>query len=350
MWNDSLLCGLVLVITAAPAVAQSARPIIQLDNTFGEDRAWLQIVANQVYATVLQWTHANPPKRQIQCFIDGARENPGTTFNDPSKIDIHLLKSNGQNGRYYCPYFVYQLSHELAHVMVDPHIGATNGLIETVAVALSHQVLDGIASRPPGPLCDADELRGYAERADQRYLSNFPDPVSKAVGQLQKEDLNRGGRSSFSGPVVKARHDVSLYLRYRRDDQERELDRGEYNLATLGAIRLGFEKIPWESIAGLAELTTKPLRRNARGVVVVDLDQDMLLSNRPRLADCLCHLGRGCRTGFIAAAFDAPAPVQGGFGFEESRRWIWLVDFAPSNREQMKREVESRGGKIFLTQ
>jgi hypothetical protein len=320
-------------------------PAIQVNETFplepNNNRGAMQMVAEEIYKVVQLATRSAPPlnrPKPILCFVvfNDPTLPPMTTFDDHSQIRIRLVEGTPKHAvseRGYSQ-FTYQLSHELAHVMMDPR--RTNGVMETIAVALSHKTLAEMAARwstnPPAPpvfgaASYAGEFISYSNGEKSKYLSTFPRLVQDAV----------------SGQQWKA---VSLYLRYRRDDQDKDSE--DRNLNTLGAIRLLSEPIDWESIVGVAAYTPRPLLPAETQVQYVDFDLPHILSNRPKLSDCLRRLGRGCENSFIAAAFDAPVFEQRGFVFDEGNgRWIWLVDFDVPERAQVEAEVANRRGRIL---
>ena len=68
---------------------------------------------------------------------------PFTEFDNwehPSKIIVHLSVNTPVYSQ-----FVYQLGHQLGHVMLDPR--RSNGLIDTIYTALSYEVLDGMTDQ-----------------------------------------------------------------------------------------------------------------------------------------------------------------------------------------------------------
>src|SRR5439155_25086603 len=142
----------------------------------------------------------------------------------PSIYRIHL----SEKGRDYVR-FTYQLAHELGHVMLDPR--RSNGLIETLAVALSLQILDDMTDRwerdPPHDHWQsyAPEFRKYRVRTEKSHLEKFPLEVQALVERKSWPEL-------------------ALYLRYRRADQDRDMN--ERDLNHLGAIALRSVEVDWK--------------------------------------------------------------------------------------------------------
>src|SRR5262249_25079215 len=119
---------------------------------------------------------------------------------DPKTYRIYLSVTDRDYSR-----FTYQLAHEYAHVMLDPR--RTNGLIETLAVAFSLEVLDAMARRwadkPPFPNWKdyAPEFSKYRRRTEKLHLDRFPAAV-QAMAERRAYD------------------ELGLYLRHRRSQLE----------------------------------------------------------------------------------------------------------------------------------
>ena len=65
-------------------------------------------------------------------------------LNDWRKPTLIRIRLDVNGGLTYAQ-FAYQLGHELGHVMLGLY--RSNGLLEACAIAVSHEILDGLAIR-----------------------------------------------------------------------------------------------------------------------------------------------------------------------------------------------------------
>ncbi|MBI3945576.1 MAG: hypothetical protein HY321_06640 [Armatimonadetes bacterium] len=292
---------------APPSLTPLAGSPLQprLDETFPSAvREDLQTVADEVAAVVSRLLPGPPPAfRPIICTVDPNGPLTDVTT-DPSRYRITLTVT----GRYYAQ-LVYQLSHELAHVMMDPR--RTNGSVETVATAVSIRALMDIADRwqvqPPHPRWQAyvPRFREYALARQAEALRNFPAPVRAAAYDGRWDE-------------------VALYLRYRRPESEgRPYNRDLHHLA---AMALCAEPVPWAEFVGLGTLTDPSPERDP--VFRSDLQLDL-----SRVPLCLRRIGIGRATALAAAEFAARPAVNGGFLFFDGGHWVWLGEMDPAARD-----------------
>ncbi len=122
-----------------------------------------------------------PVDLPILCRYDAS--GPSTRLDDwihPMRIEIGLSTA----GPFYSQ-FVYQLGHELGHVMLNPR--RSNLLMEAIATAVSYEALDRVSEqwKTKAPFdyvrVHADEFRKYRERAEQEALSHVPQQIQSAL-------------------------------------------------------------------------------------------------------------------------------------------------------------------------
>ena len=215
----------------------------------------LQLLANSVAAAVDQLIPGRVSefvRGDIICFQTNAQELTGL---DPSLIPpltistdyklpyepsstlagrtrIALFEVEPRYAPSYRERFVYQLSHELAHVKMGVRVD--NYLIETLAVAVSHEVLVRLGMTP------------YANLEFNEQMHHLP-------GEVQR---------------LYAAGDVNSALRYwqsRIPAEAAVIDDRPFQ--TLGAALIRARTVPWASLLGIAFATDCPLNNppmNAR--------------------------------------------------------------------------------------
>ncbi|MDP7032853.1 MAG: hypothetical protein QF752_00015 [Planctomycetota bacterium] len=305
----------------AVALATSLSGQIRFDDSFPEAaRRDLTTVAHEVLAVVRERMPTDPPAgvRPLVCFL--RPEGPiADSTSDPSVYRIGLTVTGRQFAQ-----LAYQLGHELGHVWLDPR--RTNGLLETLAVALSHQVLVDLAqrwkTRAPYPnwTSYAPQFLSYLEETVSKQLETFPESVRAMVKEKRWEELG-------------------LYLRYRRPDQDREAT--DRSLNTLGAVALRSEPVDWKEWVGVGSRTDPPPSRDGR------FRADLQLTGSG-LPSCLRRIGRRRPTDFVAARFRTRPPENGGLVIADGTTWLWLREFPkkkglrPYHQIRRRRPIDSR--------
>ena len=159
----------------------------------------------------------------------------------------------------------------------------SNGIIETISVALSYEVLEALFKKfgSGAPYANralsefAPHFREYSEDAQRTALSRFPGEIQAAVKQ---------GRW-----IV-----VRRYLQDHRAEQEQlnqeviGSQRGR-DIQSLGAIALRSGPIHWNEFIGLAGCTIPPPQK-----APMFSDLPLTPACLKRLADPLCRIGIGC--------------------------------------------------------
>jgi hypothetical protein len=242
-------------------------------------RSDLQAVAKDVRSIVQDLFQSDPPlDLPIYCRVEPVR--PTTRLDDwshPTRILIGLTATD----RAYAQ-FAYQLGHELGHVMLDPR--RTNGLVETICIALSYEILDRLSEKwavaPPYVhwRSYASEFRKYREDLEQDALSRFPEAI----------------RSS-----VRRRHWVELgvYLYAHRAEQEQlsqdriASQRGR-DIQSLGAIALRSGHVFWRQMSRLGSCTY-PSPAEDPSLMILPLSESCIA----RQSEMFCRIGRGCPPG-----------------------------------------------------
>lgn len=284
---------------------------IMVDNSFpAEPRVDLATVAGETLAVVRQRFPGPPPagSRPIVCIYD-----PSVPEVAPTGDQTPYIIKIGVKDRQF-DQFAYQLGHELGHVMLDPR--RTSGLDETCAFAVSYRVLDDLAVRwaadPPfeGWRSYAPNFTAYRVEDEKSHLQGFPEEVKNAVARRQWNP-------------------VSLYLRFRREDQDRNA--ADRDLNSLGAIMLCAHIVNWADMAGLASHTVPSPAQSPRFSQAHPVDISAL---SPAMRTLLQTLGRGCTSAMAAVYFKSKPelPVMGNaFLFQAKDGWVWLFECAPGD-------------------
>jgi hypothetical protein len=222
------------------------------DTQFGMQKA-----ANDVVMLVQRRISGEPPLRRelpILCYIPPAiwetesTRPPITLTDDPRRVRIavpaSVVPQLGNDGvmryQHSCAYaqFTYYLGHEFCHVMLDPR--RDNGILETLATALSLQVLDDMGEywHTKPPFTQVKEYWPNFERyklgEQARCLEKCPDEIKAAIN-------NRDWES------------VSLYIRYKTNNLNWDRD-----VQMLAAVRLLAGAVPWKELRALGSHTNPP--------------------------------------------------------------------------------------------
>ena len=178
-------------------------------------------------------------KRPNVCFAEADTVPMVDCASDPAiiRIRIAFAKSDFER-RDYCK-FAYQLSHELAHVYLNPL--RTNGLIETLCDAASYEALDRLAVLWPKRYADhapwrdfAPNFRSYITSTHSLYIKSVPPEIRTADAE-GKWDV------------------VTAYLKTRQADLDVNITGTDaLALRTLGASALRSGNVPWKDMIGLA--------------------------------------------------------------------------------------------------
>lgn len=238
-FGTSALCSL-----AAPIYAGEIAPI-RLDDSFPADqRADFQAVANDLWEVLRQKFPVEPPAGERPIRVTYRPDGPPLcdATSDEAEYRIYLTASDRRYAQ-----FVYQLGHELGHVMTEPR--RANAVGETLAEAVA---LMGLAEMerlwridPPYPHWKpyAAAFGEYRAQNVRRRLNAFPDAVQKAV---------RGNRWD----------EVALYLRYRLDEQDRRIEQRDLN--ALAALALLSGEVDWLQLVGAPGLTVPSPKEDPR--------------------------------------------------------------------------------------
>jgi hypothetical protein len=276
------------------------------------------VVAKEVLGVVQTLFQTNPPD-EFKLIEVKVGESPfSQLLQDSCAITLY------EQERYYAR-FTYQLAHELGHMMLG--LRRTNMLIETLATVVMLKSLEKMKERwaksPSSPDWAeyAPQFTLYRERNEAWHLARFPLQVRMAVMEGKW-------------------HEISLYLRYRRDEADNldltdDLSR---DLQMLAAIRLLAEEIPWSDLTGLANLTSPTPLEDP------DHRKDLLIEYNlapPQVLPLFRVLGRNCPTSFFAAKFQTPPSVleDSGFLFQEDDQWVWLEEFDQADDAYWKKQI-----------
>lgn len=263
---------------------------ITVDNSFGPVlRPNFQAVANDVASIVTDLFEGRRPPLDlpIVCYLKtippiGSRDqpvSPDTTLDDwdhPKQIRIGVTSSTPVYAQ-----LAFQLGHELGHVMLDPR--RTNGVVETIAYALSYEVLDRIADKWI-MVAPFSYLRGW----DKNFRTYRNEDEGNVLARLTEI------RAAVDKRDWKA---VRQYLYKHRSEQDQTSQAeiaGQHgrDIEALGAMALrGNAPVPWRRFIGLAvACTIVPLSRQKTTLPPSAFSPKCL----PRLSGALCPIGRGC--------------------------------------------------------
>lgn len=195
---------------------------------------------------------------------------------DPAIIWVGIVLSEDDLHRLDYTRFTFQLGHELGHVIMDAR--RSNGLIETLADAISLQVLDGMAKLWRIKYADFEPWKDYAPHFQEYREQHEKEKLSELPREIQ--DAVQAGRWS----------DITVYLKKRQP----ELDANPFNetglaLRNLGAMALRSDTVPWKSFVGMASLTNPSPSQD--GKFNQDLPTDITRAP-PDAQDALHRLGR----------------------------------------------------------
>ena len=197
----------------------------------------LKAVADSVADAVEKLFGSSPPpagQRRIWCFYE-ADTVPMLVIH-PTEYPIRLSVL----GRDYSK-FAYQLSHELAHIMLDPR--QDNWILEGLAVAVSLQTLEDLAEswqiNPPYPHW-ASYAPNFATYRAKTITTNTAALEPNATNALKAGDWTA----------------ITDFLKGKRAFLDANpCDRP---MNTLCAVRLMAEPMSWPTLVGLAAQTTPP--------------------------------------------------------------------------------------------
>ena len=232
--------GCEAVSTESTVTTVGSKISVEFDSSFRPElRSDYAAVGRSVVDVVGTLIPGSPPwgERTILCSQDtNSRAVPYVEWPSPSP-ECYSIKLANIGARDYCR-LAFQLSHELAHVLMDP--SRNNGAIEMIAVALSWQSLDLLSETwevsPPHATWKsfARHFREYRKRAAAEAFAELPGPIRAAVVRADWEEAAR-------------------FVRERRG----ELESNPYNrpLNCLGAWCLLQAGVPWCEVPGIARKT-----------------------------------------------------------------------------------------------
>ncbi len=206
-------------------------------------RSNYELVANDVLLIVSgMFAHeAAPESRPIVIKLADTPRLDVTS--DADQIMIYLaLPDNSLYGMDYTR-FTYQLSHELGHIWMGAR--RTNGLIETLADAISLEALDRMAVLWSAKYADypawgdfAPNFRLYRQRVEAAGIAALPAPVRSATADSDWKAVTRYMRTETA--VL----DKSPYAS------------GAYSLRTLGAMAMRSHEVDWTAFVNITAATT----------------------------------------------------------------------------------------------
>jgi hypothetical protein len=208
---------------------------------FGEASKLLLPLARATVTAVRARMPSTPPlgERPIRCYFTPDRcpqvitEAPGYRVTSSDHYRINIGSDNSYSGQ-----FIYQLAHEMGHVMFDPR--RTNGVLEIFAVAISLQIIEDIANiwqqTPPQGLnaSNSSVLHSYRNQVIKHELSRYnAEALSKVFADFDLVEL-------------------ANYARAHIEEQDKTPGHALLNLA--GALPL-LPTMPWDDLVGIAKHT-----------------------------------------------------------------------------------------------
>jgi hypothetical protein len=197
-------------------------------------RADFETLAPRVYSTVEKMfgkgtLSAKPIYWILKASGPPRNRKPDDCITPPSSMIELSAKTKDQ--------FAYQLAHELTHVVFSPCL--TNGIIETICIASSYEVLERLASQWQ----EYSEFRLYEQLAETEYLTSMPIEVPyNMIGVLMDHDSDT----------------LRRYLsHHRREIDDIDCSGNVGNVAraiqSIAAIVLRYEPITWSEFVKLRE-------------------------------------------------------------------------------------------------
>ncbi len=239
-----------------PAIAMMPHPrlTISLDRTFpeyGTDgtpiRANFETLAHDVLQVVQNRFKGRTPAdtRPVVCYISSETLPRTSGTQDPAIIWVGLVLTPDRLQAVDYSKFAYQLAHELGHVMMGTR--RSNGLIETLADALSYQALTDLSELWPQKYPNlpawrdwAYNFQDYRNKDEQDWLARFPQEVQNDVAHGRWEQVT----------ACLKPHQAEL----DSDPYTEEGIKG-HALRSLNAMALLSQPVPWEDFTDLTTYT-----------------------------------------------------------------------------------------------
>lgn len=261
--TTSFLVALVLMFVGDRAFAgpevhrghhHSSKTTISLDSTFPEKDGDVIIRANFVTVTsdlIAVMDQMFPGAlynvdKPIICHVADVQFPFTDSTSHPERIDIYLPLKDDLKRLDYSK-FVYQLSHELGHVVIGA--SRTSGVFEIFATATSHEVLNRLADRWTEKYHInlttwsnwGHNFRDYQVNDEKDRLSRMPLAVRSAAEKKDWGEVTKYLKASFR----------EIY----GDDLDSQRSR---DLQALAAMMLRSSTFPWYAIVKLEDRTVPP--------------------------------------------------------------------------------------------
>ncbi|HLK58455.1 MAG TPA: hypothetical protein VKU00_17940, partial [Chthonomonadaceae bacterium] len=214
--------------------------------------------------------------------------------------------------------FVYELGHELGHVMIGVTPDDGDGVQEIIPTMASLQALDDLhqkwAISPPYP--------------------NFQDYHSSFDSYRASEEADR--MRSFPQAVQAAVRDrrwygVSLYLRYHIKEMDADVESAQSrDLQCLAAILLRANGVALSDLLGY-EAHLQAFKAGSGSDP----------TKAPSSARMLHLVGRNLPTDLLVAQLPAAPEAENGFAFQEGGHWIWLGECAHGDSAAVNQAIQA---------
>jgi len=301
-WHDTrrrmfrlscLLAFLLSLLLLVSGLGYCSEPVrITVTPSFGPSQPNFQAIAQEISAIVADKFGARPPiEVPIQCVW---RDDVPETMTFPGQIVV-LLSAKDE----HWAQFAFQLGHDLGHV----YLGSlrSNAFIETLATAMSLEVLDELARRwatnpaIPGTSDWAKNFSLYRADNETIELNKLPE-IKDAVAS---KDWNL----------------IHLYIRLRSWDAQLTRasvgSEGGRALQVLAAMALRSQPVDWAKFVGFAHSSsTEPVKQTSGNVVYSRTRRDTSTA----IQQALCRIGLNCPSMFLAGTFsERPAKTLAVF-------------------------------------
>ena len=299
--HQSMQVHVLLLLTSSLGCA--SEPVrVTVTDSFGSSRVHFQAVAQEVAAIMADKFQSRPPiDVPIQC-ISG--DNVPETFALPG-LTVMRLTAKEQSWAQ----LAFQLGHELGHVYLGPL--RANGFVETLATAISLEVLDELAKRwviapaIPGTSSWAENFAEYRVENEAIEIAKLPEIKASVAGK--DWDL------------------IRYYLRLRNRDMQQvtrvaaNCDEGR-SLQMLAAMSLRSGPVDWPHLVGFAHSSSiQPVEESYGNTVYARVRTDLVHPT-------LCRMGLGCLSAFVAAELKERSPNGTTVYFQNTWYTVQEVD------------------------
>ena len=292
-----------VLLFLASSLGHASEPVrITVTDSFGSSKAQFQAIANEVATIMANKFQSRPPiDVPIQCVLGS---------NVPETVALRGLTVMRLTAKeQYWAQLAFQLGHELGHIYLGPL--RANGFVETLATAISLEVLDELAKRwaiapaIPGTSSWAENFSKYRVEYEDIEIAKLPE----IKGLITGKDWNL----------------IRYYLRLRNRDMQQvtrvaaNCDEGR-SLQMLAAMSLRSGPVDWPHLVGFAHSSSiQPVEESYGNTVYARVRPDLVHPT-------LCRMGLGCLSAFVAAELKERSPNGTTVYFQNTWYTVQEVD------------------------